>query len=101
MGVGSSAFPFPGPPRGGLSACGGAYSLLVALSDRLRRLLKEGQVDDPRFRSPSRFPCGVVGCDERADGWVLREALALHGLGELRVRSDLERVYLCRGYLIE
>lgn len=45
---------------------GAAWSLLVALSDRLRRLLEEGQVDDPRFRDRSRFPCGVVGCEERS-----------------------------------
>lgn len=67
----------------------------MAISDPLRPLLEEGQVDDPRFRDPSRFPCGVVGCEEPAHGWVLREALALHGLGELEVRSDLGLVYLC------
>lgn len=69
------------------------------VSGRLRRLLEGGQVADPRFRDPARFLCGVVGCEEPADGWVLGEALGLHGLRGLEVRSDLECVYLCQDHL--
>lgn len=41
----------------------------------------------PEFRDPSRFPCAAVGCEERAAGWVLHEAVGLHNLGDLEVQT--------------
>lgn len=52
---------------------------------------------DPRFRDPSRFPCGVVGCEERAAGWIA----ALHVPVTWFVHGEGDRLYACEAHLRE
>lgn len=63
--------------------------------ERFRRLIEDGEVADPRFRDPARFPCGVRGCANRAGGWVA----SVHVPSTLGVRTETDRVYLCDEHL--
>lgn len=48
------------------------------------------------YRDPSIFPCQVVGCDQRAAGWVIA---ALAGSLALNVSLESVHVFLCVTHL--
>lgn len=52
----------------------------------------------PEFGDPSRYPCSVVGCIERAVGWVLRDSMVLFGL-DYEVRAEDAHVHLCERHV--